>query len=512
MLFTHNISSESFKVWIWKDAENKLLLKFSVLAMVISFAWLKILYPYPNFMPPDSNSYLEAAFSNQLINLWPIGYSKFVRLVSCFTNSHFILVSLQYLLLQASLLYFLFSIRYWLSPGKWGFRVLFAVSILNPLLVHIANFVSSDALFTTLSVVWFTQLLWIICQPTKKIFYWHAVIILLAFIVRFTALYYPFISIAVILFCPANRSVKLRGVALIVLSIGIFVGSTAHEYKIRTNTVQFSAFGGWQIGSNALYAYAHAKPIPVEKVPAKFRRLHAIVNKHMESLKKVPEVLRPDYEVAVYYLWDFKSPLRIYMSQLYPKVSDEQFFYKWATLAPLYASYGHFLIKQYPKEYINYYLWPNFLKYYAPPAKFMSAYNMKSETVEPIVVNWFGWKNNKLPTYFKNKEIQITAPFPILFATINILFVLGFLSFVMLGGYKNCTNHCKRILWITLFVWFVNMAFSVFTAPIELRYQIFPMIFTLGVSWLLMSYTIIQTRNESDKKFILENSIPNTAI
>src|SRR5688572_19471173 len=111
MLFTQTISPESFKAWIWKDAENRVLLKFSALTVVISFAWLKILYPYPNFMPPDSNSYLEAAFNNQFINLWAIGYSKFVRLVSSFTSSHFILVLIQYLLLQASVLYFLFTIR-----------------------------------------------------------------------------------------------------------------------------------------------------------------------------------------------------------------------------------------------------------------------------------------------------------------------------------------------------------------------------------------------------------------
>jgi hypothetical protein len=512
MLFMQNISTLPFKTWLREDAENKLLLKISVLAIIIPFIWLKIVYPYPNFMPPDSNSYLDAAFDNQFINLWPIGYSKFLRLVSCFTHSHFILVSLQYLLLQASLLYFLFSIRYWLSPGKWSFRALFAVSFLNPLLVHIANFVSTDALFTTLSVVWFTQLLWIACCPSKRIIVSHAIIIVLALMVRFTAVYYPFITISIILLSPVNRSAKISGITMVLLLVGLFVVSTAYEYKMRTKTIQYSAFGGWQIGSNALYAYAHAEPIPVEKVPAKFKALHSIVNKHNESLKRVPEVLRPDYEVAVYYLWDFNSPLRVYMSQLYPKLSDEEFFYKWATFAPLYASYGRFLIKQYPREYINYYLWPNFLKYYAPPAKFMSAYNMKGETVEPIVMKWFGWKSNKLPAYFKNREIKITAPFPVLFATINLLFILGLLSFVGLRGYQNSVNYSRRILHITVFVWFINMAFSVLTAPIELRYQIFPMIFTLIVAWLLINYTIIQTKKDSDTKFILKNNIPEAAI
>ena len=512
MLFTQTISSADFNTWFRKDGENKRLLKFSALVCAISFVWLKMLYPYPNFMPPDSNSYLKAAFSNQFINLWAIGYSKFLRLVSCFTTFHFILVLLQYIMLQASVLYFLFTVRYLVSPGKWSFRVLLAISIANPLLIQIANFVSTDALFATLSLIWFTQLLWIIHKPTKKLLFWHAVILLFAFMVRYTAIYYPFLSIIIILVSPAYRSIKLQGIGLVVLLIGLFVARTAYEYKIRTNTVQYSAFGGWQIASNALYGYAYANPIPVEKVPVKFRALHAIVNKQMELLKKYPPYLRPDNEVAVYYLWDFNSPLRVYMSKLYPKTSDEDFFYKWASLAPLYASYGSFLIKQFPAEYVEHYLWPNFLKYYTPPTKFMGVYNIKNEKVEPIVVKWFGWKNNKLPSYFKDKRIQTAEAFPIVFAAINVLFVLGFVSFIVLGGLKKCQHTHKEILWITVAVWFVNMAFSVFTAPIELRYQIFPMTFTLVFTWLLIGFTVIQTRNESDKTFVLKNSVKESIV
>jgi hypothetical protein len=509
MLFKQTIPPVAFKIWIWKDTENRLLLKFSALAVIISFGLMKFLYPFPNLMPPDSNSYLKAALSNQFINLWPIGYSKFLRLISCFTNFHFVLVLLQYILLQASVLYFLFSIRYFINPGKWSFRILLAITILNPLLIQIANFVSSDALFTILSIVWFTQLLWIIYEPTKGILLWHAIIILLAFMVRFTALYYPFISVVVIVVSPASRMIKFTGISLILLLLGVFFGATAYHYKTKTNTVQYSAMGGWQIGSNALYGYAYAKPIPVKDVPAQFKALHEIVNKHMDSLNRIPLSKRPDQEVAVYYFWDFKSPLRVYMSRLYPETSDEEFFYKWAKFGPLYASYGRFLISKYPVEYLKHYLWPNFLKYYAPPVKFMGYYNMEIETVDPIVVNWFGWKNNKLPTYFKNRKIQITMPFPMIFAAVNIIFILGFISFMMLGGFKNCSKFCKQIFWCTISVWFINMAFSVLAAPIELRYQIFPMVFTLGFVWFLMDYTIKQTKTETDKKFISQSTMAN---
>src|SRR5690349_19423417 len=100
MLFQRTISTNPFKQWIWKDKENKRLLWFSLTVMTISFTWLKIVYPFPNFMPPDSYSYLTAAQENRFINMWPIGYSKFLRLTSSFTQSHMVLVVLQYVLLQ----------------------------------------------------------------------------------------------------------------------------------------------------------------------------------------------------------------------------------------------------------------------------------------------------------------------------------------------------------------------------------------------------------------------------
>lgn len=494
MLFKEPIPSVQFKKWLWQDAENKRLHLFAAFCMIISFTWLKILYPFPNFMPPDSNSYLEAAFTNQFINIWAIGYSKFLRLVSCFTNSHFVLVLLQFIMLQASVLYFLFSLRYLFGPGKWVFRCLLAVIILNPLLVHISNFVSSDALFTTLSIAWFTQLLWIIYKPGKKVLVWHSIIILIAFTVRYNALYYPIISIIVIAFTGLSKRIKFLGIGLIILLLSIFIGSTQYEYYKKTGTVQYSAFGGWQMAANSLYGYAYAKPDDAEKVPMRFYSLHKLVNKHMDSLRRFPPFLRPDKEVAVYYLWDFKSPLRVYMNQTYRKDTATKYLERWATMGPFYAAYGRFLIQQHPYEFLKHYLWPNFIKYYAPPTKFMGSYNMENETVAPIVTTWFGWKNNKLPSYFKNRRIQIAEVFPIVFAVINLSFGLALLSFFSLGGFRNLNNSDRRILWLMVIVWFSNMVFSVFAAPIELRYQLFPMVLTLGFAWLMISYIAIQTR------------------
>ena len=65
MLFQQTISTQSFNEWLWSDKENKRLIWFAAFAAVLSFGWLKFMYPFPNFMPPDSYSFLEAANKNE---------------------------------------------------------------------------------------------------------------------------------------------------------------------------------------------------------------------------------------------------------------------------------------------------------------------------------------------------------------------------------------------------------------------------------------------------------------
>ena len=85
MLLKGHIPALSFNLWLRNDPENKRCLLISVPVIIVQFIWFKCYYPDPNFLP-DSYSYLEAALTNQDINMWPIGYSKFLRLFSCFTQ------------------------------------------------------------------------------------------------------------------------------------------------------------------------------------------------------------------------------------------------------------------------------------------------------------------------------------------------------------------------------------------------------------------------------------------
>jgi hypothetical protein len=502
MLFKNTISILPFKEWIWKDSENKRFLWLSAIIMIVSFGWLKYVYPYPNFMPPDSYSYLEAAYNNSFINMWPIGYSRFVRLISSFSSSHFVLVIIQYMMLMAAVLYFLFTLRYLLSPGKWLFRVLLTLSISNPLLPHIANFVSSDCLFAALSLIWFTQLLWILYQPSKKLLLVHAVVLILAFTVRFMALYYPFFSIAIIFMKHMPRKTKWVGICAIVFLLLAFIGCTQFEYNVKTNTVQYSAFGGWQLAANALYGYANAQPDDPATVPGKFRQLHILVNQHMDSLRQLKH--RPDEEVGIYYLWDLKSPLRLFMIQRWKNDIKTSWFKQWASMAPFYQQYGRWLVMKHPLEFTRYYLWPNLLKYYAPPVMFMGTYNLESKTVQPIAVTWFGWSNNQLPTRSHDRIIHITENFPTMLSIINPLFLLAGIVFIIFGGLNKCSATSKRVLCLMWMIWFGNMFFSVLSAPTELRYQLFPIIITipfcgLFIAWIIQSLQTVHTMKQQQQ-------------
>ncbi|WP_431213599.1 hypothetical protein ACQ86N_01385 [Puia sp. P3] len=176
----------------------------------------------------------------------------------------------------------------------------------------------------------------------------------------------------------------------------LFINRTRQEYYNETRTLQFSAFGGWQMGSNALYGYAHAALDSSLTVPTKFRDLHRLVNQHMIFLNQFPSFMRPDHNVDIYYLWDFNSPLRVYMNDRWKKDSTTSFFIRWAAMAPLYSDYGRYLIARHPGPFAQYYLWPNLIKYYAPPTGFLGYYNLERDTVEQIAVRWFHWENNKV--------------------------------------------------------------------------------------------------------------------
>lgn len=490
----------TFGQWIWYVRENRLYLLLSAGLMLIQFIVFKSLFPDPNFLP-ESYAYLEMAAANKDISIWPVGYAKFLRLGSLFTHSATALVFFQYLVLQLFILYFIFTLIYFLRPGKIVTCLLFFIGVIDPLLLHVSNLISGDALFTALSIGWATQLLWIMKGARLPLLIIHALLLLLVFTLSYNALYYPVISMVIIAFSRSYMLFKLAGNLLIFVLIGGYIIHTVKTYQRETGTQQFSALGGWQMASNALYMYARIIPEPIAKMPPRLRPLHAVAIRHMDSLRQLRE--RPDSVLGTYYLWNEQSPLKQYMGI----DSTANYFTKWAAMAPLYGSYGAYAMRKHSGLFIKYYLLPNLINYYVPEAEYLGVYNMGKDSVEQTAKEWFRYKTPLVSSHTQFHKIKITVPYMLIMALANLGFLTGCIIFFVINGFKS-SGYLPGILLGAFILWLANGVFSIMAGPIVLRHQVFSMIISAAFSLIILEYFIDAANAGTQEKINLRADDP----
>jgi len=477
----------SFKNFVFRNPANELFVWTAVIGIIVQLVLFKFVYPFAGFINGDSYVYIKAAYENFSFNTYPIGYSKFLRLFSVFSTWDTALVTFQYLLLQVSIQAFVFSVFYFFRPARWTKILLFGCMLFNPVLLYVANYVSSDALFISLSFIWFTLILWMISQPFRYIMIWHAVVLFLAFTVRYNTLFYPVIALIAIYLSPHRLKGKLSGLILIVLLIGGFILFTGSKYKAYVGKWQFSPFSGWQIVNNCLYAYRFVDSADAKPIPARFIGVDQLVRGYFDSTAKRKDVNSPEWKVSTVYMWDPISPLQRYKESLFKKDSTAGDVKKWATVAPLYKDYGTYLIKTYPGLFVSKYLIPNAVRYYAPPVEFLGEYSTGVDTVHAYAQMWFGYKSNKLRTYYKDYKVYTLDFYPVLVGSINIVFLMGLVCFYVLKGYRQHPSY-NRIFFIGFSLWLTNFSFSILASPIALRFQLFPLLVFMGFSFILVEY------------------------
>jgi hypothetical protein len=476
------VSEQTFTQFLFYSGRNRIILYLAAAAIIIQFAIFKYLYPFANYAYEDSFEYMHAAYENLTIATYPIGYSKFLRLVSVFAKPDLVLVSLQYLMIQCSILFLLFTLFYFYKAGRVIQAVLLFIMVFNPLLLHLANMVSSDGVFLALSMAWFALLLWIIYKPSNKIIGWHTIVIFAAFTVRYNALIYPFIAALAFGLSKLPLRKKLAGLGLALLLCGWFVGLTMFQYKKLTGYWQFSPFSGWLLANNAMYAYQEIGPADREPVPLKFRELDNRVRKFHDMHLNVQ--LGWDY---IAYMWIPQFPLMQYRDSLFKRDIAATPLKKWASMGPLYSSYGWYIIKNYPMHFLRYFVWPNSLLYFAPPVEFLEGYNLGKPTVPESAVKWFGYSNNQVKVRMKSAKASILEPYPFLVSITNLIMLLGLLTCLLLKGWKYNTPFNKTIL-LAGFVWIVYAGFTIFTCAAALRFQSFPTLLSVAFSLLLIDW------------------------
>jgi len=488
----------SFTDYIWRNKGNRAYVLFALAAFLIQFILFKIRYPFANYMP-DSYSYLEAAYTNADVNMWPVAYSKFLRQISVFTHSDKAVVGIQYFFMQCSGLVFLFTLLYFLRPGRVVKNILYAFFLFNPVALYVSNYISADALFIGLSLLWLSSLLWVIYQPRPWQIWVQAILLLACFTVRYNAIYYPLIAMLAFILSRQSWQRKVSGIGLGVLLVFGSFAYTSNKMQEVTGKRQFSAFGGWQLANNALYMYEHVPAAERGPVPARFAKLEKMVREHMDTLSKV-KLTREDSLTGYFYLWDGRGPLVQYMVRQYAKDSVTPAFKRWASEGPLYADYAMYLIRKYPVLFASEFLLPNSVKYAVPPPEFLGIYNMGGDSVGKLAKEWFNYRTQKVRDHNnKNARIGVAAIYPYVGTLVNAFLLICVVGLAVFTGFKQGDKGLYRLLFLVLFFWVLNAGFSVFASPIVLRYQVFPILvaFCLGI---LAADAIVKWGREEELK------------
>lgn len=479
-----------FLDYLWNNRGNRAWLLVGFAAFILQFVLFKIRYPYANYMP-DSYSYLETAATNADVNMWPVAYSKFLRLISVFTHSDKIVAGIQYFFMQFSALTFLFTLFYFLKPGKIVKNILLIFFLVDPAILYMSNYISADSLFIGLSFLWLSSLLWVIFQPQPRQIWSQAILLLACFTVRYNAIYYPCIAALAFLISRYRWYWKLAGIVFGTTLIGLSILYTSAKMKEVTGKQQFSAFGGWQLANNALYMYETIPAKDREPVPARFAKLETMVRQHMDTLSRV-KLTKEDTVSARFYLWSPKGPLIQYLVQDWKKDSTTPYFKRWASEAPLFSDYGAWLIRKYPLAFAMNVLVPNALRYAVPPAEFLEIYNMGGDSVGPLAKAWFNYKSIKVTDHNKkDARIGIMEWYSTFACIANVLFLIGLVGMFLFHGFKTKGNELTKITLLFTLAFLVNTGFSIFASPIVLRYQLFPMLICLTLASIMMQ-TIYQ--------------------
>jgi hypothetical protein len=457
----------------------------AVITLILQFLLIKYLYPYPNFMQ-DSYNYLRSAATNIDANLWPVGYAKLIRFAGLFSHSDSLLVFLQLFIYHLCGLYYFYTLLEIKPCSRWLQWVMFIFIFLNPAILYLSNYITSDVYFIGISLVWMAQLFRLTYKPSLFLLCIHLGVLLLAFTVRYHALVYPVISMTVIVFCQFSRFVKVWAIGSAVFLVGAFVLYTTRQTEMHMGKRQFSVFSGWQMANNAVYAYTQ---LPADKrrtdpVPQEFAALQQRIDHWVDS---VPD--KPGGPIMAIFIWDPDSPLQPEPGA--QQISDNaRHLRKMAQVAPLLNDYGKYLIARYPVAYIRYYLWPNLLQYVVPPAENLAVYNDGVDTVLPVAQEWFRYPDRHIEKR-AGGELWLFNGYSYLILIVMAVFVIGWGRYLYIDGRAIANDHFRYALTIVTYYWIVNIGFSVLASPVVLRYQLFNMIVGVtfgGMLWDMKVY------------------------
>ena len=452
------------------EKKKTILIAFCV--SLVSFVLLKYLYPYPEFFG-DSHAYIDWAVRKYAVSYRPTGYSYLLRFLHSISSPAMLTVSVQYLLFLLSTLFCILSADFLFKlPQKLVLPLLILI-LINPMLLIQVNTISSDSVFSSLTVMWFTLCMWIVKRGNLKLILLQIALLYLCFEVRLTAIFYPVVPVAAILLSAFKPLQKAMAIGLTMLVIYFAIERERNLMEETTGTRVYSAFPGWQIANNALHTYKHIDLDPSDLPSEDLKLLDACVRYFIDSIPIPPG------KVVYSFLWNTKSPLKQYAGVMSER-TGRPYGKIYVATSELYSEYGWYIIRNFPAEYIQYYLIPNTLLYFYPDREAMTSYCDGATNILPATQEWFELDTQNLSCRLPELHENIIMAFPPISTLLNIFNIGTVIYFFARASRKR--KALPRGIWQFSMIWsvyyFLFIAFTIFATAVNLRFM--TPIFVLG--------------------------------
>jgi len=460
--------------------------------MAIEWVVFKLLYPFADFFT-DSYSYIGAAMDRDAISYRPIGYSLFLRAVHVLSSSDTLLVTLQYVLVQGACLGLVLTMRRRCGLPPRTVAVLMAFLVLNPLIPYTCNYVSSDAMFIGLSIVWFTVLTGLIHDPAWWRLGLQVLLLFVIFHLRYVALFYPAVAALTILLMRPERVgapwagwwFRLVGVAASIGVVALGVVLVKRETRKETGVDIFSAFSGWQMANNALNIVPYIDVDTAALPSAQCRELARIAGEYFK--KSGPARRAGPYTVTTAYMWDRNMPLHQYL-KIFQRSDHAGGFIAWNRVAPVFTEYGYSIVRRHPGPFLGYYCWPSAKGFFLCDLDVYAVYNEGNDTVDAVAKDWFHYKTMRPTVWSATAQRGLLMPMRWVYLVLNIGFIVTAAIFLGLKTFRERNPAATRSFQLAAAFLLANACFCIFASPSVFRYQVLPMILLFVFMVCALSY------------------------
>jgi len=448
-------------------------------AALIVHLLMYALHPSPGAYA-DTNHYIEAALAHDLGVYRPYGYSAALVLMKLFSEGTYIVFFSQFLLHFISSVLFLYTIRFIFKPVNTRQRLLFicfsAAVLFAPAKLYLTNYVFSDSLFISFTLLWITSLIWMLYRNNFRIVLFHCLVLYFVLALRYTGLFYPVFSIAVIVFSFRKQWKVLLGLVP-VLVVWFFYSNTRTQMRKIYKADIFSAFSGWSMANNALHIIPYTRLEPGHFRNPELRKIHLAV-------LETPDSVYTHRGITDAYMWDPEMPLKKYFSR-YIEDHEGQYLSAWAQASIPMGEYGKVLILKYPFAFTRHFLLPNARLVFFPQGTEVLEH---AELIKAKNNGWFALDEDDLE--IPGSDPFKTYYFPAMPTLVFALWLMLGASLVILVTRFNGNPVQKRTLLLMFCFLLAYLLFHIFAITVVVRYllgiQALQVAFVYVALWFLM--------------------------